>query len=187
MLNTEMLQSILELRKPAIIGISGFGGSGKSTFARELAMEINAPVIGVDSFYKTTGMTDYQLWNIMDYSRMVHEVLKPYLSGSDTISYGEFNWEKNQVINTNTVAAKSLLIIEGVGLLRPELLEYFAYTIWINCPIEEAIARGKRRDREDYGVIQDESWDGVWKDNDLQCFQVFDPLRTADFILDCVK
>ena len=62
-------------------------------------------------------------------------------------------------------------------------MKYFNYTIWIDCPIEVAIARGKRRDREDYGISQDENWDGIWRNNDLQYFKRFLPKESADYIL----
>lgn len=184
---SKIIQTIIKLKEPAIIGISGFGGSGKSTLARELAFEIDAPIIGVDSFYKSNEIIEYQLWDIMDFNRLENEVLIPYTLGNNTISYGEFNWEKDQVLESTTITAHNYLIIEGVGLFRPQLMKYFTYTIWIDCPIEVAVARGKRRDREDYGVPQDENWDGIWRNNDLQYFKRFLPKESADFILEYRK
>jgi uridine kinase len=181
-INSILIEKINELRKPAIIGISGFGGSGKSTFARKLATEINATIIGVDSFCKADDSNDYELWNIMDYKRLETEVLKPYITGSKTISYGEFDWEKNEVSSSTVVTTNDFLIIEGVGLFRPELLNYFSFTIWIDCPLEVAILRGKRRDREEYGVPQDDKWNGLWKENDIQCYQDFSPKEIADYV-----
>ncbi len=51
-LNT-IIEKIHTLPKPIIIGISGFGGSGKSTCALELGKKLQAPLIGVDSFFKS--------------------------------------------------------------------------------------------------------------------------------------
>ncbi len=183
MSNLLRIDTLNKLKKPAIIGISGFGGSGKSTFARQLAKEIHADIIGLDSFCTSNSSVDFELWNIMDFNRLKNEVLEPYVAGNKTITFGEFDWVKNEVSGSSTIAAKDYLIIEGVGLLRPELLKYFSFTIWIDCPIEVAISRGKQRDRNEYGVIQDDKWDGVWKENDLQCYKEYSPLETADFVL----
>ncbi len=187
MIMSKIIQTISKLKVPAIIGISGFGGSGKSTLARKLAFEIDAAIIGVDSFYKSHDIIEYQLWDIIDFNRLEKEVLVPYTLGNNKISYSEFDWEKGQVLKSKTISAHNHLIIEGVGLFRPQLMKYFNYTIWIDCPIEVAIARGKRRDREDYGISQDENWDGIWRNNDLQYFKRFLPKESADFILDYRK
>ncbi|TSC61399.1 MAG: hypothetical protein Athens041674_789 [Parcubacteria group bacterium Athens0416_74] len=82
-----------------------------------------------------------------------------------------------EVPSTNT------LIIEGVGLFRPELMKYFAYTIWVDCPLEEAVARGKKRDKDEHHNPQDELWDGIWKKNDIEYFDTYKPNEIADVII----
>ena len=62
-------------------------------------------------------------------------------------------------------------------------LKYFVYKIWVDCPIGEGIARGKKRDREVYHNPQDESWDGVWKKNDEEYVKNFRPKEYADIII----
>lgn len=175
-----IVETVQKLRAPAIVAISGFGGSGKSTFAHKLSSEIHAPVVGVDAFCRSTEQVEYQRWEIMDFARLEREVLIPFVSANPVISFGEFDWEKNAVTDVTTIQAPPVLIIEGVGLFRPELLPYFSYTIWIECPLDVAIARGKRRDREEYGVPHDEQWDGIWRDNDVQYYREFSPMDTAD-------
>ena len=177
------IEAIQELSKPVIVAVSGFGGSGKSSLAQKIATEIQASIIGIDSFCKSVEQADYERWEIMDFNRLENEILKPFLMGRKELSYGEFNWEKNQVTETKTIKVNDILIVEGVGLFRPKLLEYYSYTIWVDCPIEIAIARGKKRDREEYGVPQDENWDGIWRENDLECYREFAPLESADCII----
>ncbi len=182
-----MMDNISTLEKPAIIGISGFGGSGKSTLAKGLANKLKATCIGIDSFFKLKDYSEYQLWDIFDFKRLEIEVLKPYLSGDLKISYGEFDWEKNKVLSKSTIITNGFLIIEGVGIFRPEIRKYFSYSIWIDCPIDVATERGKRRDKEEYGISQDKNLDGIWKSNDLQCFNEFSPKMKADFIMNCLN
>ena len=185
MISKEIVNSISMLKNPAIIGISGFGGSGKSTFAKVLASQLKVNCIGIDSFFKSKDTSEYQLWNIFDFKRLEEEVLKPYLSRECKISYGEFNWEENKVLKKSTIITNGLLIIEGVGIFRPEINNYFSYSIWIDCPIDIAIERGKKRDKEEYGINQDNNWDGIWKRNDLQCFDKFSPKIKSDCIVNC--
>jgi len=183
MAKMNIIETIQKLKMPYIIAISGFGGSGKSTFASLLASEIHAPIIGIDDFFRTTEYLNYARWEIYDFERLEREVIKPFLSGSTFLSYRAFDWEKNELTDFKTTQVDEALIIEGVGLFRPELMKYFSYTIWIECPIEIAIERGKKRDSDDYGVSQDEKWDGIWRDNDMQCYREFDPMENADCVI----
>jgi uridine kinase len=180
-----LITKIQTLKTPAIIAISGFGGSGKSLLAKSLGLAIDAPVVGIDSFMKEGAFdTDYNLWEIMDFSRLEKEVLKPFINNESQIKYGHFDPKSNTISESREITNNGRLIVEGVGLLRPELLDYFTYKIWIDCPLDVAISRGKKRDRDDYGSPMDELWDGIWKKNDQQCYEEFKPMEKADYIVD---
>ncbi len=181
----EVTEKIKSLPIPKIIAISGFGGSGKTSFAKTLGEAIGAPVIGVDSFQKDGAFdTTYKLWEIMDFSRLEKEVLQPFLQNEKNISYGHFDVPTKSILEPTKISNTGQLIIEGVGLFRPELMKYFSYKIWIETPIEEAIARGKKRDREENHNPTDEQWDGIWKTNDIEYFETFKPKEKADIIVE---
>ncbi len=182
-ISPKILQDIQNLPRPAIIALSGFGGAGKSTAAAALHATLNAPVISVDSFWKDTGLHNYSMWEIVDYKRLEDEILVPFIKNVNPIPYGDFDHTQNTVTQTTQVSHDGLLIVEGVGLLRPELLKYFAYTIWVDIPLEEAMARGKKRDREEYNAPKDELWDGIWKENDKLFFETYRPDLTANAII----
>ncbi len=185
-LNT-IIEKINGLPKPILVGISGFGGSGKSTFALALGEKLKSPVIGIDSFSKSNVHENYELWDVMDFERLENEVLKPFVSGSQNIKYGDFDWETNKLEKQISLDHDGIIIVEGVGLFRPTLMKFFSCTIWIDCPIQEAIERGKKRDRDEYNHPQDKYWDGIWKKNDLQCFEEFSPKANVDFVVDHSK
>lgn len=168
--------------KPAMIGISGFGGCGKSTLASSLNNKLGGAVIGVDSFCKTTDNIEYSMWNIMDYERLENEVLMPFCRGN-SVRYKPFDWKNNTLGQIKEVSSE-ILIVEGVGLFRPELMKYFNITVWIDCSIEEAIKRGSNRDLEYYGVDNIKLWNGIWKENDMNCFDKYVPLENVDFIFE---
>jgi uridine kinase len=178
-----IIEKIKSLSQPVLIGISGFGGSGKTTLAEQLGKGLNASVVGVDSFMIDRTLTDYRRWEIMDFTRLENEVLKPFTNNQNPISYGHFDWGKNGIVETREIEHNGYLIVEGVGLFRPELLKYFSYKIWIDCPLEEANERGKKRDREVHLNPQDEYWNGIWKENEKQYFSEFKPNEIADAVI----
>jgi uridine kinase len=119
----------------------------------------------------------------MDFDRLEREVLIPFADKQDIIRYGHFDAKTESISETIEIQNAGILIIEGVGLFRPELMKYFTFKIWMDCPIEEAIARGKKRDREEYGNPQDELWEGIWRENDMQYYETYKPKEAADVII----
>lgn len=183
-ISKELIEKLKVLKTLTIIAISGFGGSGKSSFAKSLGKATNTPVIGVDSFQKDGAFdTEYKLWEIMNFSRLEEEVLIQFTNNEPIIKYGHFDANLKSISETRKIKNNGRVIVEGVGLFRPELMKYFTYKIWVDCPIDIAIDRGKKRDREAYGNSTDKFWDGIWKENDLQYIQTFDPKSLADFVI----
>ena len=178
----QLLERIARLEPPNIIAVSGFGGAGKSSFASMLGSKIVAPVVGIDSFITDRTMSRYARWEIMDFDRLEREVLCPFTEGR-LVRYGHFDWGRNAIGEYRELPPTERMIVEGVGLLRPNLLKYFSLSIWVDCPIHEAIKRGKRRDREEYKNPQDEAWDGIWKQNDEECYDAYRPKVTAHCIV----
>ena len=88
----KIISELNQIKGPIIIGISGFGGAGKSTFAKMLSKELEAPIVGVDSFCKSKVHENFELWDVMDFQRIESEVIQPFISGEKTIEYGEFDW-----------------------------------------------------------------------------------------------
>lgn len=184
-ISKDILSRIHSTEKPLIIGVSGFGGAGKSTLAKALGEATVAPVVGVDSFLKDGAFDmEYSLWEIMDFPRLVKEVLQPFASGAQVIPYGHFSVPNCGISEMREIHSDGILIVEGVGLFRPELLNYFGIKIWVDCPMDEAIARGKKRDREEYGNPTDEQWDGIWKKNDKEYLETYNPKEVTDFIFE---
>jgi uridine kinase len=181
-ISPEIVVHIKSLKIPLIVGVSGFGGAGKSTFANALGTILGAPVIGVDNFMKDRTLKNYSLWEAMDYARLKREVLETFVAGRNPLHYGHYGWGPNAIIETKDVPHRGIIIVEGVGLFRPEINQYLGYKIWIDCPVEEGIKRGKKRDRDEYHNPQDEQWDGIWKKNDVDYFEKYKPKEVVDLI-----
>lgn len=180
-----LIERVHSLAPAAVIAISGFGGGGKSSLAALLGARLSAPVVSVDSFIRDRDMTDFARWELMDFDRLRREVLVPLHAGAAAIEYGHLDWGANAITSRRSFAGGQRCLVEGVGLLRPDLREYFAFSVWVHCPLEEAIRRGKRRDRETSGNdAHDDRWDGIWRRNDEECHRLYRPEQTADYLFD---
>jgi uridine kinase len=178
----KIVDVVKNLEAPSIIAVSGFGGAGKSTFSDLLGEMTNIPVIRLDSFAQDRLENNPVLWDSMDFDRLEKEVLIPFSNQDEWIKYGNYHWGENRITKTNVVENKGKLIIEGVGLLRPRLNNYFAYKIWVDVPKDESVRRGKKRDREIHNIERDKNWDGIWMVNDTEYFDTFKPKEVADYI-----
>ena len=180
----KLVDTLIHLKKPAVIAVSGFNGSGKSTFAGLLHAALRIPVISVDSFIKSRMLEKYSYINLIDIDRLEREVIIPFKQNKNPLMYGHFDWPENRIKETIEVVHNGTIIVEGIWIFRQELMRYFDYTIWIDCDMEEAVRRGKKRDREVYHNPQDEQWDTFWKENDKEFFRTVNPKQSADIVID---
>jgi len=178
----EDLNKIKSTSNLRVVAISGFGGAGKSTTSKLIAKELDADVVGIDLFQKNNTDMDYSFWNIMDYKRLEEDVLIPFLGNQKNIMYGNYDWNTNST-NTETTITKNILVVEGVGLFRPELLQYFDYKIWIDVPLDESDMRGRKRDEEVYKNLHPTEYYELWKKNDKECYEAYQPKEIADLII----
>ncbi|MBT3634772.1 MAG: hypothetical protein HN729_08920 [Candidatus Marinimicrobia bacterium] len=182
-ISKKLISTIKMLKVPAIIAVSGFGGAGKSTFTKALSNEVDLPIIGVDSFFRGFDIKNYSKWECFDFARLEKDICLPFLKGNKQIKYRDFDWVNNSTGNMKKFSHSGIIIIEGVGLFRPELINYFSYMIWIDCPIEEAIKRGKQRDLALNITSHDQYWDGIWRRNDEEYWTIYKPKEIANDII----
>ena len=144
-----------------VIAISGYGGSGKSTFARQLSEAIpGSVVVGVDQYYvKERDILDDD-WNAFDRSKMRAEIDRLLL-----------------------VPTASLVICEGVGIFHPDTVDRFSVRIWVDTDLETATLRGMKRDREEQGNDNDHLWREIWEPVERRFEAKHNPKAKADYLL----
>jgi uridine kinase len=164
---------------PVFVGISGFGGSGKSTFAQELAARLGeSEIVPMDNFWRPEFNVRSSDWVAYDRERLIELVLRPAKRGK-TIHYQMHDWETGTPGSWRTVSPASFLLIEGISALHPNLFPYYDYTVWVDCPLETAEARGLQRDYPD-GRDETQVWTTIWTPNERDYFAKYRPDRLAD-------
>lgn len=144
--------------RPTVIGVSGFGGSGKSTLAAALAQALpDTRVIAGDEFLLERPPSHRSdNWDVVDRGRLRAVVLETSDAG--------------------------ILVVEGLGLFGPDLVDLFDLMVWLDVDLETSTAQGMWRDEHVHGNPQTELWVEVWKPNDEDFFRIHRPDLVADLL-----
>ncbi|MFD5159920.1 uridine kinase [Streptomyces hawaiiensis] len=125
-----------------LVGVDGHAGSGKSTFAGELAAALDgAPVLRLDDIASHDALFDWT-------GRLLDQVIEP-LSHARTAHYAPYDWRDRRFGPPRPLPPAPVLLVEGVGAGRRALRSRLALLLWMELPPEEAWARGRSRDGEE--------------------------------------
>ncbi|MFE9173363.1 uridine kinase [Streptomyces kebangsaanensis] len=154
-----------------LVGVDGHAGSGKSTFAAELAVALgDAPVLRLDD---VASHEELFSWD----GRLLSEVVEPLERGA-TARYFPYDWRTRRFGPARALPPAPVILVEGVGAGRRALRPHLARLLWMDLPREEAWARGRSRDGEE----QREFWSG-WVEAERRHFAE-DPSRPfADLLV----
>ncbi|MCZ4610708.1 hypothetical protein O3S80_44505 [Streptomyces sp. Lzd4kr] len=147
-----------------LVGVDGHAGSGKSTFAGQLARELDdAPVLHLDDIARHDELF---AWT----ERLLAQVIAPLAEGR-TAHYTPYDWRARCFGAPVALPPAPVIVIEGVGAGRRALRPHLARLLWMDVPHEESWTRGRSRDGEE----QREFWEG-WVRAELSHFAE-DPSR----------
>lgn len=176
---TQQIRATKHDKKPVMIAIEGFGGAGKSTFARKLKDHLTSAYIIQTDYFIIRDKLDIVSPDMESYDlrRLENQVLLPASIGR-AITLEAWDWASNQLLPPTQVPSVDYLIVEGITAYHPSIAKYYDYKIWIDTPIEVANQRGKQNDA---GTETEHYWD-LWSENDLSYKQKYQPEKVADFV-----
>ena len=123
--------------KTCVVAVDGPGGAGKSSLARWLSRQLDAPVIHTDDFASWENPSDW-------WPDLITKALEPLAAG-EPARFRPTSWgseEREPVV----VEPADFVILEGVTASRAAFRPYLAYSIWIETPRELRLERGLDRD-----------------------------------------
>jgi uridine kinase len=155
--------------KNRIVAVDGPGGAGKSTLARRLAQELDAPVIHTDDFASWDNPVDW-------WPQLIELALEPLAAGRPA-RYRPTRWGGEERA-TVVIEPADFVIVEGVTASREAFRPYLAYSIWIETPREVRLRRGLERD----GAGARAQWK-AWMDAEDRYIERERPAERADLVL----
>lgn len=177
----KQIQKIQSKHHQKVIAIDGFGGAGKSTFAKFLQRYIPASeIIHVDDFYKpknerVSGLADVD--PNFDFDRFNTEIIEPIKNG-DVIRYQIYDWEHDILGRYVDVPPESTLLIEGGFSTQQRFADAYDFKIWIETPEKERLERAVARDGEHTRRQKEDEWTPI----DREYTKRQNPAARADFV-----
>lgn len=194
----------IEKPHPVRVGISGVEASGKTIFAKELKLVLekrNKEIIlaSIDGFHNPSNVRyqkgrdspeGYYL-DSFNHEALIKVLLDP-LSREGNLNYQNviFDYLNDQEVKSQTkIATKdSILLMEGIFLFRPELINYWDFKIFIDVNFEITKRRATKRSEDqvylgDYQNILRKYQQRYIPGQELYFAEV-NPLSIADVVVD---
>lgn len=157
-----LAQDLINLNPRALIAIDGPAGSGKTTFANALALQLKqATVVHLDEIYN--GWSDALTENLSQ--NLKKWIIEPFKNQMN-FDYPVFDWHKNTYASTKSVNSEVPLILEGVGAGAKEVLRELDFLIWIEAELDLGLERVRKRDGE---AVFDQMQ--LWREREAQWFR----------------
>ncbi|HKQ76586.1 MAG TPA: uridine kinase [Blastocatellia bacterium] len=147
---------------PVRVAVDGIDAAGKTTLADALVKplsQLGREVIraSIDGFHRPKQLRYSRgkdspagyYYDSFDYEAIILDLLKPLGPDGDRlyrICVFDHTSDTHLTSDTMTAPENSILVFDGVFLLRPELNRYWDFRIFVNASIEVAKERAIRRD-----------------------------------------
>lgn len=162
-----------EAESPLVVAVNGRSASGKSTLAKALADEQGWAAVATDDvawWHSFFGWSDL----------LIDGVLRPALRGEE-VSYRPPAWEERSRRGAIHVPkGTAVLVIEGVGASRLELMPFIDYSIWLKTDLP--LINRREAERAKQGEVTPELQQ-EWMAEEFPFLDHDKPWERADLIL----
>ncbi len=197
--------AILGYRKdtPVLVGINGVDAAGKTTFADKLADrlgESNRQIIrvSIDGFHnpsiirykKGRRSPDGYYQDSFNHQLIIDTLLKPLSSGDLKYKEAAFDYRIDDKLNLASKKADkdAILVMDGIFLFRPELLNFWDIKIFLDVSFEVALQRAIKRARDQETSDPEQAIIDLYNlryiPGQKLYFQEADPHDKADILID---
>ncbi|WES65908.1 hypothetical protein P0L94_07490 [Microbacter sp. GSS18] len=152
-----------------VVAIDGLDGAGKSVFAdgfAQILAEDGSAVLraSIDDFHRPRAERHARgrrspegfYRDSYDYATFRRVLLDPFLEGAQTsgstgFQLRAFDVDRDTPVESEWVSADvdAVLVVDGIFLHRPELLDLWDWSVWLDAPFEVTFARMAERDGTD--------------------------------------
>ncbi|WP_258027938.1 hypothetical protein [Microbacterium testaceum] len=158
-----------------VVVLDGRSGAGKSSLARRLVAtwpgRSRVQLVALDDVYPGwDGLADG-----VDYARRT--ILSPHARGLVGV-WERWDWETGSRAEAYAVDPSLPLLVEGAGLLTPEVARVADVSVWVDAPLSSRKTRALGRDGETYRP----HWDR-WAAQEKHHLAAHDPAHLADLVV----
>ena len=169
-------------KSPVTIAIDGRAASGKTTFARQLALATGGEVIHMDDFFLPVALRTperlSQAGGNVHYERFKSEVL-PGLQKTAPFSYQRFDCSKMQPGEMRRIGSSHVRIVEGAYSLHPQFGNYADLKVFFDISPAEQMKRIRNRNGERAAKV----FASRWIPMEEKYIRSFNITRQADIII----
>jgi len=190
---------LIEQPHPVRVAIDGPDAAGKTTLADELRALLQArgqSVIraSIDSFHNPRriryrrGATSPEgyYYDSFNYGVLIESLLSPLgPSGSRQYRSAVFDYRADSEVHAPIQLAEinAVLLLDGVFLLRGELIEYWDFTIFVEASFETTLARAERRNQASFGSLAKARYEQRYMPGQKLYFETCRPKELARVIV----
>lgn len=159
------------LKSTIFVAIDGMPGGGKSTLTKYILDKIpTVKLVKMDNFFNTSTNND-------DFERLKNEVLIP-LKSNKIATFKIYSWDEHKMIDGEAIKSGGIILIEGISSMESDLLPFYDYKIWVDCPPEVGLERVLTRDKANRKL-----WVNKWIPETVKYIKEQKPHEKADIII----
>jgi uridine kinase len=176
-----------------VVAIDGLSRAGKTTLVKKLGnllknMDRSYYILHIDDFiterskrYNTGNDELYEYYTLQWDVPWLEEHLFNKLPGSRILSLPFYDSETDrQVLKEVEIGHASVIIVEGVFLLREQWRNAFDYAVYLDCPRDVRFSRESSPTQENLKKFEQR----YWKAEDFY-LETVSPMDKADLIISC--